>query len=242
MTFAGNYAITDVYARTHQFFAAENNIAEFSGAISGGTASATVLKKTGSGTVVFSGSSANTYSSDTPLEVVAGTLILKKTAGVNAISGGVKVDSGAILQLGASNQIANTGGLNLAGGKFDSATFSETLGALTLTGNSTISLGSGASVAFASSVGLWTSGMTLTISGIIDSTSLRFGSNASGLSAGQLGQIVFANYADSVAGLDSNGYSRWSPSGAECGSFVARGLRGFGVDHTHEAALRPPLV
>ncbi len=208
VTYAGNYAITDTNARIHRFFATDNNIAQFNGTISGGTAGATVFQKTGNGTVIFGGTTANTYNSSIGMEVVAGTLLLQKTAGVNALNGNVTVDSGATLQLGASNQIANAANLTLAGGSFNAGANSETLGSLTLTGNSILTLGSGSALVFANSANLWTSGMTLTIYGTLDGTTstLRFGTDATGLSSTQLSEIVFADYSGYTAAIDASGF------------------------------------
>ncbi len=141
VTFTGNFTAdtTSANSRTYNFFAAGNNTAVFSGIIQGGNATASNLfQKTGAGTVTFSGSSANTYSSTISTEVVAGTLLLQKSSGNALTSSSVTVDSGATLKLGAANQISDSSALTLSGGTFATGGLSETLGALTLT-NSTAS-------------------------------------------------------------------------------------------------------
>jgi hypothetical protein len=91
--------------------------------------------------------------------------------------------------------------MTLAGGTFQTAGLSEQLGTLKLTANSTSDLGVGASVLrFAASSGVaWTAATTLTIANWNGSTTgggaeqVVFGSNSSGLGAGQVSQIRFAN-------------------------------------------------
>lgn len=90
-----------------------------SGVISNGA-----VTKIGSGQLAFSGAAANTY---TGLSTISsGTLLLNKTAGVNAIAADVLINGGT-LSLGAANQIANTAALTLSSGVFDIAGFAETL-------------------------------------------------------------------------------------------------------------------
>lgn len=92
------------------------------------------LTKQGTGNLTLSGSSANTYSGLTT--ITGGTLILQKTAGVNAIAGNVVIGDQSgndTLQLGASNQIADTSVIQFNSGgtgnsaKFTLAGFSETV-------------------------------------------------------------------------------------------------------------------
>ena len=150
VTFTGNFTAdtTSTNSRTYNFFAAGNNTAVFSGVIQGGNATASNLfKKTGAGTVTFSGSSANTYSSAISTEVVAGTLLLQKSSGNALTSSSVTVDSGATLKLGASNQISDSSALTLSGGTFATGGLSETLGSLSLSSStaSFLDFGSGSS-------------------------------------------------------------------------------------------------
>ena len=126
--------------------AVSNSTTTFSGILSdtGG------LGKTGPGTLVLSGSSANTYGSATAngyTTVSGGTLKLSKTAGVAAVANGsLVVNSGGILLLGAANQIGDSIPMTLGGGTFQTGGFSEQLGTLKLTANSVIDLGQTASV------------------------------------------------------------------------------------------------
>jgi autotransporter-associated beta strand protein len=103
------------------------------------------IRKTGGGTARLSGGSANTYTGNT--RVAAGTLLLDKSAGTDAVAAGtITVDSGGTLMLGASDQINDAVDLTLNGGIFDANGFSEVLGTLTLTADSYVDFGGGGSV------------------------------------------------------------------------------------------------
>jgi autotransporter-associated beta strand protein len=104
----------------------------FSGIVSNGG-----ITKTGSGQLTLTGGSANTYSGTTTVN--DGTLVLAKTAGVNAIAGGFTIGDGTnsdTVNLGASDQIADTVVVNMIGtasgqrGNFQLLGFNETIGGL----------------------------------------------------------------------------------------------------------------
>lgn len=155
--------------------------APYSGVISNGNASSVSVTKIGSGTFTLSG--ANTFS------------------GLLTIGEGT-------LQLGASEVMAAPPVLLNGGALSTGATtgYSETLGTLTLSANSTIALGSGShTLRFAeSSSASWTGSTTLRISGWQgnwDGTSgsqgkIFIGNSSSGLTTTQLGQIVFVDVND----------------------------------------------
>jgi autotransporter-associated beta strand protein len=181
--------------------AINNSITTFSGVLTntGG------LGKTGPGTLVLSGASANTYGSTSAngyTTVSGGTLQLSKTAGVAAVANGsLIVNTGGTLLLGAANQIGDAVPMTLGGGMFNSAGFSEQLGTLKLAANSQVDLGAGSSVLkfAASSSVAWTAGTILTVNNWSGSFTgggaeqLVFGSNSSALTVAQVSQIRFAN-------------------------------------------------
>jgi autotransporter-associated beta strand protein len=181
--------------------AVSNNFTTFSGVLTNTCG----ITKTGPGTLVLGGSSANSYGSATAngyTTVSGGTLKLNKTAGVAAVANGtLAVNTGGTLLLGAANEIADTVPMTLGGGTFQTAGFSEQLGTLKLSGNSVIDLGSGSSVlTFAASGGVgWTAGAVLTISNWNGSITgggterVVFGTSSSGLASTQVAQIRFAN-------------------------------------------------
>jgi autotransporter-associated beta strand protein len=115
---------------------------------------ATALSKTSSGVLIFSGTAANTYTAGTT--VSAGRLELSKTAGLDAISGSTLTISGGEVRHINANQINNSTAVTLSGGHLNLNNNAETLGALSISGSSTLSLGtgtltlSGASTTFAS--------------------------------------------------------------------------------------------
>ena len=95
------------------------------------------ITKTGTGQLTLTGGSANTYSGTTTVN--DGTLVLAKTAGVNAIAGGLTIGDGTNsdkVSLGASDQIADTVVVNMIGtamgqrGNFELLGFNETIGGL----------------------------------------------------------------------------------------------------------------
>ncbi len=150
------------------------------------------------GTTTLGGAAANTLAG--LHTVTAGTLALGKPAGKNAIAGNISVAGGAVLRWNAADQIANAAMVTLAG-TLDFAGSAETLGALQLSGSGEMRMGGGsAAVHFASS-----SAQTWTGSLVIrqwdgGSEGVFFGANATGLTAGQLAQISFADPAGYAPG------------------------------------------
>ena len=91
------------------------------------------LEKTGKGGVTLSGSSVNTYTGATVVK--GGSLWLNKKAG-NAIPGALEINS-ATVQLLSADQIADSQPVSVnSAGLLDLNTFSETIGALAMSGGS----------------------------------------------------------------------------------------------------------
>jgi autotransporter-associated beta strand protein len=161
-------------------------------------------------TVTLTGSMANASgTTNTFVKAGAGEIVLSNGTTANNFSAtAIQVNAGA-LTLGAANQIGNGTDLILNGGTFrtgnGSAGYAESLGDLTLNASSTIDLGAAAGLrdlVFIDSSGVaWSGGAMLTVANWAGSVSggtagrLFFGSNASGLGAGQLSQITFSGYA-----------------------------------------------
>ena len=101
------------------------------------------------GTMTLSGTTANTYTGDTTVNL--GTLNLNKTAGVNAIGGNLVIGDGTgvdTVQLLAADQIPNTASvtINRTSGRLAHTNNNETVGSLVDSGTGTgsaVSLGSG---------------------------------------------------------------------------------------------------
>ncbi len=177
---------------------------EVRGTVADGSAASGVTKS-GSGRMALTGTTANTYTGTTTVN--GGTLELAKSSGVTAISGSaVTVNSGGTLLLGNSNQINDSAVLTLAGGTFstgDTVGFSETLGTLTLSGTSSIDLGTASHLLqFADSSALsgsWTGSLTIygwTGLPYTSGTSgqIFFGSSNSTLTSSQLAMISFSGF------------------------------------------------
>lgn len=120
-----------------------NNAVTFSGAVAG----AFSLTKSGTGTLTLGGTVANTYSGSTIIN--DGTLVLAKTAGVNAFAGviltigdSLGAANSAVLRLNAADQIPDAATVNLKlDGQLNLQSFTEKIGSLTTTGGSIIGTG-----------------------------------------------------------------------------------------------------
>lgn len=124
------------------------------------------FSKNGSGTTTFSGSAANQISNTF---VNAGTLVLNKTAGTNAISGNLTVGDGLgtdTVTFSAANQINDNSAVALlSSGVLNLNGFSDTINSLTFTGGS-VTTGAGTlTLTNASSITTNAAGTGATISG-----------------------------------------------------------------------------
>lgn len=176
-----------------------NNNAQTNG--STGTARTFTLtgSNTADNTMTAAFADAGTGGTVSLLKQGAGRWIL---AGNNTYTGTTTVENGT-LELGAANRIGNSSNLVLSGGTFATGGFSETLGTLTLSADSTIDLGSGASaLVFAdSAASAWGSSFSLSIINFTNGVdSVRIGSSAAGLTSDQLAQITINGFAATIDG------------------------------------------
>ncbi len=175
---AGAGLVTSAASGTITLTTSGSTNTTFSGVIENGSATSVGLTRSGSGVLTLSG--ANTYS------------------GTTTISGGT-------IQLGASEVIPNSSPITLSGGTFRTGAtigFSETIGVITLSATSTITLGTGAhNLTVANSSGATWGAFTLNIGswtgfggadGFGTSGKVMVGSG--GLIAGQLSKITFTGY------------------------------------------------
>ena len=181
-----------------------NASAIFAGNIADGTGKVSISKE-GTGTQTLGGLASNTYTGTTTVN--GGTLALNKNSGVDAVGPGeILLNSGGTLLLQNADQINNAANLTLNGGTFSTGTgFNETLGIVTLTKDSSLSLGNSIHLLqFGdSSLTAWSPTAKLTI----------YGWSGFGGSEGYstLGQIFFGSNSltlagDQLANINFNGF------------------------------------
>lgn len=149
-------------------------------------------------------------------KVGTGTMTLD---GENTYTGATTVTEGT-LELGASERLNDASRLILNGGTFATGGFSETMGTVVLSDSSVIDLGSGDSdLSFLdSSAEVWADSVVLSILNFDEGVdSIRFGTDAFGLTSAQLSQITLNG---GSAFIDASGYLSAVP---EAGSFALFG-------------------
>jgi hypothetical protein len=168
-----------------------------SNAISG---SGTITLRTNTAGSVIKFSGANSYTGTTTI------------TGPGATGAGTAIMT---LNLGAPNSIATSSSVLLAGGVLDPGGFNQAMGSTTLNLLTSTSLTStidyeaaAAEIDFANSSAVaWAAGTTLNLANWVPgSTKLRFGTDATGLTAAQLGEIEFNGSGLGTAHLDSLGF------------------------------------
>jgi autotransporter-associated beta strand protein len=136
----------------------------------------------------------------------------------NTYIGPTTIEAGT-LTLGAAGVLPDGSEIFIGNATLATGSFAETAGRLDITSTATVQLGAGATLGFADSSAVdWTGG-ALTLTGtFVSGSSLRFGTNSSGLTPAQLARISASGF-NSFA-LDSNGYLTAS-SGMTFSSWIA---------------------
>jgi autotransporter-associated beta strand protein len=184
------------------------------GAITSDATGSRVPTLTGSGDGLVSGVISNGSATVGVTKSGAGTWSL---GGANTYSGNTTVSAGT-LALGGANRIANTSNMVLGGGTFATGGFSDTVGTLTLSSNSTIDFGAGVSTLTYSGAGTFTGGTTLTVTNWTQGSDQLFIGSTASLTPAQLAQI---NFSGTAAQQLSTG--EVVPIGSGAGSSLAAG-------------------
>ena len=140
-----------------------NNVAIIGSNITmNGTTTFTATNANGTGILTLNGSIGETGGSRALTLTANGTGVNTLILGGNNTYTGDTIVNGGILQLGASNRIADVSRLTLGGGTFNTGGFNETMGPLNLMTPSTLDFGNGASTLhFANSSALpWSGPLT----------------------------------------------------------------------------------
>ncbi len=114
-----------------------------------------------------------------------------RLGGSHTYTGSTSIQRGRLVLLG-SHALPDTSAVSIGNATLDAATFTDSAGTLDPTTTSaTIQLGAGAALSFANSSAVSWSGGRLNVTGsFVSGSSLRFGTNASGLTSTQLGLIT----------------------------------------------------
>ncbi len=191
-------------------FSVNNGSAATDLLISASIQSSGAIIKADTGTLTLTG--ANTFTGSTTIN--AGTLEAGAAAALGSTVSVTVNTGGTLLLSGSGDRINNAAAIALAGGTFDTGGLSETVGVLTLTNDSIIDFGGGASIltfadssaagwgSFRLSIYNW-SGNTVTGAG---TDQLRFTGN--GLTTAQLSQIDFYTGFNTglITGFPGNGF------------------------------------
>ncbi len=175
------------------------------------TGSVKEFKLRGTGVIQLTGNVSNTGMNQNNNDglVLDGQNVVEfnKAAGFDVSGGHTTIHTGATARWLASDQLGDTRRLNLRGGTADFNGFDETTGDLILSADSTLDLGGSSQAAFSDSSDRDWGANTLTIEGfVIGVSTLRFGADANGLTADQLGLIRFAGFGDAAGQIDADGF------------------------------------
>jgi len=217
-TISGNVSL----AANTRFTATTNvNAGVFSGAISGNFG-VEIGEDSATGRILYSGSTANTYTGLTTLGVAGANLQLNKTSGVQAIAGDILIAGGGLIfTAGSNNTIADTSNITMTAGAFNgtgpngnSVGVAETFASLTATGG-----------VFNS--GTDATGWTITGAASFSGTSSFLGNSASNVRFGSLSLTGINAYSTGTGGVGPGGANSFTIFGSQAQSVVTVGAGGL---------------
>jgi autotransporter-associated beta strand protein len=177
-----------------------------------------ITKSTGTAKLTIGGSTANTYTGLTRIN--AGPVELNKPAGVTAVGGDLQVFGGSVKLL-ADQQIANTGAVSVAnaGSSIDFAGHSETMGAFSVTGNATSTVGATGTASQLGTAMLRVTSLTVNTGGKLDLANNRLIDDYSGgTPITSIRTAIAAGYANGA----------WTGPGIQSSSAIANPTRALG--------------
>ena len=214
-----------------------------------GGGSDTLQMITTAGRMQFSGGSANTYGGLTTMNIAGGTLLLNKTAGVDAIgSGGLTITAGTVT-LSASNQINDAAAVTLNGGTLNTGTaLADTVNSLavsgtgTVGGTGTVTIGGGSATTMAS--GTISAALVLGSGGLLINPSAALTATVSGgvTSSGASTNITITNAGSGAVTLGAGGINNQGTitnNGGGTGTTTISGVIGAGVTSMSESGASP---
>jgi autotransporter-associated beta strand protein len=175
-------------------------------------------KSTGTAKLTIGGGTANTYTGVTRVNI--GAVELNKPAGVVAVGGDLQVFGGSVKLL-ADHQIADGGAVSVAnaGSLLDFAGHSETVGALSVTGNASATLGATGTASQLGTAALRVTSLTVSTGGKLDLANNRLIDDyTGGTPVASVRAMVAAGYAGGA----------WTGAGIQSSTAIANPTRALG--------------
>jgi fibronectin-binding autotransporter adhesin len=177
-----------------------------------------IIKSTGVAKLTLGGNMANTYTGLTRID--AGSVELNKPSGVTAVGGDLQVTGGSVKLL-ADQQIADTGAVSVAnaGSLIDFAGHAQTMGAFSVTGNSSATVGATGTASQLGTAVLRVTSLTVNTGGKLDLANNRLIDDYSGPTP-----------ITSIRTALSSGYANgaWNGPGIQSSSAIANPTRVIG--------------
>jgi autotransporter-associated beta strand protein len=162
--------------------------------------------------IIHDGGQSVTFANPIGVGAAATGALIKQGTGTLTLSAantfkGATTISGGTLALGANSALSVSTAVTLGAATLDAEIFTNSVSTLDVTNAGTINLGSGGTLAFADSHLKSWSGGTLNITGtFVSGSSIRFGTDANGLTTAQKNAITVNGSGAGTYGLNSSGY------------------------------------